>query len=116
MKLEVALLQSLEDCLKGNPCKVPLGADILWSAFANLSCSRSVGAHGPNPISFPEIESWARMMRVPLAPHHVKIIIKMDSVWMKHAYRDRSAPEGAKVLPLRSEHKLTPAMFDLAVG
>ena len=81
-----------------------------------LSRARSCGPVGPNPISFPEIEAWARLMRTPLEPHHVEVLVTMDGVFTEHAYRKSDVADGVKVLPRVSEHGLTPALFDLAVG
>lgn len=52
-------------------------------------------------------------MRLPLEPHHVEAIRAMDAVWIDRAYSKSAVPAGTKTLPPRSEHKLTPAMFDL---
>ncbi|MEQ3650423.1 hypothetical protein [Hyphomonas sp.] len=116
MKLKEALGKAVVDCLAGRPYNIPPGANVLWRAFSDLSSGRTMGPHGPNPINFTEIEAWARLMRVPLEPHHVEIIVEMDRKWVQDAYRDYSVPEGAKSLPRRSDHKLTPAMFDLALN
>lgn len=114
-RLQKQMIAAMKAHLAGGERQLPAGSVILWNAFIALSRSRTSGPSGPNPISFPEIEAWSRLMRVPLEPHHVQIIIEMDREWMKHAYRDSSAPEGVKTLPRSSEHKLTPAMFDLAL-
>ncbi|GGG62755.1 hypothetical protein GCM10011415_06390 [Salipiger pallidus] len=71
---------------------------------------------GPNPISFPEIEAYCRLMRLPLEPHHVEAIRAMDAMWIDRAYAKSAVPAGTKTLPQRSEHALTPAMFDLSMG
>lgn len=107
---------AMEARLSGQDHRLPEGSVILWNAFTALSRSRTSGPVGPNPLGFSEIEAWSRLMRVPLEPHHVEIIAEMDRMWMKHAYRETSAPEGVKSLPPVSGHQLTPAMFDLALG
>jgi hypothetical protein len=114
-RLQKLMIKAMKEHLAGGERQLPDGSVILWNAFIALSRSRTYGPTGPNPIGFSEIEAWSRLMRVPLEPHHVQIILEMDRVWMKHAHRDSSAPEGVKALPRSSEHKLTPAMFDLAL-
>ncbi|SFD16959.1 phage tail assembly chaperone [Salipiger profundus] len=112
-RLSAALMQHLE----GGKPKAPEGSSILWNAFMALSRARTCGPMGPNPISYPEIAAWAQLMRMPLEPHHVEALAAMDAVWMKRAYRsDKSVPQGVKALPPRSEHALTPAMFDVFAG
>ncbi|MFD1341450.1 phage tail assembly chaperone [Litorisediminicola beolgyonensis] len=90
----------------------PEGSEPLWNAFLQLSRARSCGPAGPNALAFTEIDAWARLMRVPLEPHHVSALLEMDRVWMDRAYSKSAAPPGAKTLPQRSDHKLTAAMFD----
>jgi hypothetical protein len=52
---------------------------------------------------------------MPLEPRHVEALTAMDAVWMERAYRKaKGVPDGVKTLPPRSEHALTPVMFDLA--
>lgn len=115
-RLSHLLCRVLERRLKGASAALPVGSGIFWDAFQRLSRARSCGPTGPNPISYGEIESYARLMQLPLEPEHVQILTSMDRVWMEHAYRDRSAPEGVKTVPHRSAHKLTAAMFDASVN
>ena len=93
-----------------------MAALILWEAFQRLSRARSYGAAGPNPIGFPEIEAWMRLTRTPLEPHHVEVIEAMDAVWLNRARGIGGAPDGVKIAPHKSAHKITPEMFDLAIA
>lgn len=52
-------------------------------------------------------------MRMPLEPRHVAIVMDLDRIWMRHTYRMKRAPDGTGTLPQRSEHALTPKLFDL---
>lgn len=115
-RLSSLLCRAVERRLQGGSATVPVGAGIFWDTFQRLSRARSCGPTGPNPISYVEIEAYARLMQLPLEPEHVQILTAMDRAWMEHAYRDRSAPEGVKTVPRRSEHKLTAAMFDASLG
>ncbi|WP_370158477.1 phage tail assembly chaperone [Salipiger bermudensis] len=116
MDVSSRLAQALVQHLEGGKPKAPEGTSVLWNTFMALSRARSCGPLGPNPISYPEIAAYAQLMRMPLEPHHVDALAAMDVVWMERAYRAaRGAPDGVKTLRPRSEHALTPAMFDLSV-
>ena len=116
-RISSRLSDALVAHLEGGKPRAPEGSSVLWNAFMALSRARSCGPAGPNPISYPEIAAYAQLMRVPLEPHHVEALAAMDEVWMGRAYRGaKGVPEGAKALPPRSEHALTPAMFDLVAG
>ena len=57
MTLVRSLCAAVEASVARKPVSLPLGAGILWSAFCELSLSRSMGPVGPNPITFAEIEA-----------------------------------------------------------
>ncbi|MGK7661954.1 MULTISPECIES: phage tail assembly chaperone [unclassified Marinovum] len=114
-RLARRLCASLTAHLDGGRAIAPEGTSPIWNSFMALSRARTCGPAGPNPIGYPEIEAYARLMRIPLEPRHVDAIMAMDRVWMEFAYRKR-VPDGVKALPPRSGQPLTPAMFDLAAG
>lgn len=116
MRLQRQLVRALEKHLDGGRSTPPPGGAVLWRAFGDLSRARSCGAAGPNPISFPEIEAYCRLMRLPLEPHQVQAVRAMDALWIERSYSRGAVPAGTQTLPPRSEHALTPAMFDLAMG
>lgn len=106
--LSKRLCKTLSDHLEGSSTPPPEGSVVLWNGFNELSQARSLGSAGPNPISYADIASWASLMRVPLAPHHVEALIDMDRVWMQHVYtkEERDTVVG----------DLTPEAFDAVVG
>lgn len=108
MRLQKLMTGALRDHLAGEPLRRPPGTEILWRAFFELSAARSGGGLGPNPIAPSEIEAWARLMRVPLEPHHAAMLMAMDRLWIDHVYtkRDKSPVAG----PLNA------AAFDAAFG
>jgi hypothetical protein len=110
-----ALCEAIREDRPGNRAKIPLGSAVLWGAFIHLSNARSMGQAGPNPVSFAEIEAYCRVMRMPLEPHHVGILLAMDDAWLKKVSRGGAIPEGVKTLPVASDHSITPAMFDLVL-
>ena len=102
------LSEALAAHLDGKPITAPEGASVIWNAFMALSRARSSGPSGPNPIGFPEIDAWSRLMQMPLEPHHVQAITAMDQVWLQHCYR-RWAGGGPK-------EDLSAAAFDAFMG
>lgn len=116
MELKRLLCRALKAHLAGGKARPPEGSGILWGAFLALSRTRSTGPNGPNPITFAEIEAWARLTRTPLEPRHVEILAAMDAIWMDKVYERQRQPEGTKALPQRSNEAMTPALFDLALS
>jgi hypothetical protein len=116
MNLEKSLCEAIEAEFDRKPFNLPSGSDALVEAFAQLSTQRQISSHGPNPISFGDILAWSQLMKMPVEPHQVRIILAMDKVWMKRVYNRPTPPEGAQMVPARSSHKMTPALFDLAIG
>lgn len=113
-KLQHRLCATLSAQLAGQKPRLPEGSAPFWRAFQALSKRRSYHQFGPNPISLTEIASYAAMMRMPLAPHHVEILSAMDDVWLEHAYAGagNKAPDGMKTITHRAAQPLTAAMFD----
>lgn len=68
-----------EQVTTGERVDVPEAGALLWDAFMQLDAARTFHAAGPNPIGFAEIEAWARLMRWPLAAHHVALLRATDS-------------------------------------
>ncbi|KEP68520.1 hypothetical protein DL1_11375 [Thioclava dalianensis] len=114
-RLQAHLCKALGAILRGQRATIPEAGQHLLSAFLDLSRARRHHAGGPEAISYPEIEAYCRMMRVPLEPHHVAIIVAMDSVWMEWAMsRSRTPTEGTKTLPPLSKQGITAELFDAA--
>lgn len=117
-RLEEQLCTVIRKRVLGQRCRVPdAGADLM-QVFRRLSHARSFGAHGPNPISFTDIDAWCRLMRVPLQPAHVAIICAMDRAFMEAwcSKRDAGQADGAKTLPPISQQPLNAALLDAVMG
>ena len=106
-RLQEQLVAVLEDRMAGGRAQVPEAGLPLWNAFTELAAARTYGFSGPNPIAWAEIEAWARLMRWPLEPRHVRVIRALDQAWMAH---------GGKGAPTRPTRPLTPEAFDAAVA
>lgn len=95
---------------------VPEAGALIWSMFCDLSAARTMGMAGPNPISYVDIEAWARLHRWPLQRHHIALLRAMDDAWIEQAYAKMSRPEGGKTMPRGSGQAVTAELFDLVVG
>lgn len=116
-KLSRQLCAAVGTAMDGRRVQPPEAGRVLWNAFQRLSASRTYNPAGPNPIQPSEIEAFCRITRLPLAPHHVAILMDMDGAWLERAYaRQKPAPEGVKTLPPVSAHGLTAELLDLAIG
>lgn len=122
MPLEKTLSDALRQHLAGGKPVVPEAGVLLWNLFMEISASRTYHAAGPNPISYAEIEAYARLHRWPLAPHHVASIRALDDAWLEHAYRKQDAalatPDGKSFDARRyaNAQPLTAASFDAVFG
>lgn len=97
--------------------RIPAGGDLLWRWFLDLHRARSFHAAGPNPISHSEILAYAQLMRWPIEPRHVAIIIAMDATYLECRMKPSAeAPEGVKTLPPVSTAPISGGMFDAMFG
>lgn len=110
------LLSAVEAALRGERVVPPAGGELAWSWFIALCRTRTGHVFGPNPISYAEIEAYARLYRWPIKPQHVDMILAMDRVWMEHA---RELSGGNRQMPPSSDghgQEMTPAAFDAVFG
>jgi hypothetical protein len=113
-RLERQLCQAVREGLTGGKARPPIAGMLLWNAFQRLSAARTYHAAGPNPIAHVEVEALCRLMRLPLEPRHVAILVAMDRAWIEAAVADRPQP-GAKTLP-RVTGEASPALVDAVMG
>ncbi|MEQ8446913.1 MAG: hypothetical protein RIB57_13595 [Pelagibacterium sp.] len=99
---------------KSNEPRPPAGSEFILNLFQALSATRSHTQGGPNPISYSEIEAYARLHRLPIEPRHVKMIVEMDRTWLEHAYA--SIGTGDAQTPNRRRPTLDAASFDAVFG
>lgn len=105
-----ALIKSLDT---GKPPRLPDGGELLWSWFCDLASTRSLHMAGANPVTVTEIEAYSRMMRMPMAPHHVSMLMAMDRAFLDHANRARDpGPAADASAPKISSRPMTAALFD----
>lgn len=92
---------------------VPEAGRLAWRWFCALNETRTYHFGGPNPISFAEIEAYARLHRWPLQPHHVDLICKLDRAWLEHSAL-RTAD--GRTVARSSGQAITPVAFDAVFG
>lgn len=95
--------------------RIPEAGRLVFRWYLDLSLARSYGPHGPNPISYAEIDAWQRCSRMPVQPHHMDLLRAMDAAWMERARAEvRRAAGGDRpdVLPAVSKEPISPALFD----
>ncbi|MDO5643705.1 MAG: hypothetical protein Q4G26_15140, partial [Paracoccus sp. (in: a-proteobacteria)] len=86
-------------------------------AFADLSRARSIGPNGPNPISWADLEAYARITRQHWEPRHYQIVMALDRVWLDHVHAERGKDRpDVKTLPPISTHPLTAQLLDVMMG
>jgi hypothetical protein len=59
----------------------PQEMQLLWDYFQELSLGRGVGMIGMEPLTYQDIDSWARLMDHQLPPHFVSALLFMDISW-----------------------------------
>lgn len=72
-----------------------------WSLDARRTGQWVAGAgYAPNPLSWPEIEAWARVSGVRLEPWESAALSQMDDVRLRHFAnrRDGASPENLPAL------------------
>ncbi|WDR07294.1 hypothetical protein PSQ90_07710 [Devosia rhodophyticola] len=70
---------------------VPEAGRLAWKWFTDLCRTRTMHSNGPNPISYAEINAYARLYRWPLEPRHIDLILALDRVWLDHANEEQRA-------------------------
>jgi hypothetical protein len=89
--------------LEGPPCPPALAHVVRW--FAELSSARGGSGFGANPISYAEIEAWARLTRRYPSSVEVALLRDVDSAYLRVAAEWTSQPSPAS----RSQAKTPPA-------
>ena len=109
MRTERVLADVLRAHLSGQPKPVPEWAGIYWRWFSDLCRTRTAGFRA-NPISYAEIEAYARLYRWPMEPRHVSIILALDAVWLEHARQ--ALPQAAGKPDPATSPTISPEAFD----
>ena len=54
-----------------------------WQDFLQLNKQRTFTESGPCALSFLDLEAWASLFGISTTPHHLDVILMLDSIWMK---------------------------------
>lgn len=57
----------------------PLAGQHLWDWFWQLDAARGGGMSGPLPLTFPDIQAWAKLLRLDVEPWEVVALRAMDN-------------------------------------
>jgi hypothetical protein len=63
-----------------NQKKCPELLAYLLEAYASIARTRPISEHGLAPISFAEIGAWAELVRIPIEPWEVSVLVRLDRV------------------------------------
>lgn len=61
----------------------------VWGYFLELHNARTSNGFGINPISFTEIDAWARLTNKPVSPGDINIIRQLDNIFLKHNAKEQ---------------------------
>ncbi|MBY0431698.1 MAG: hypothetical protein K2Q10_10910 [Rhodospirillales bacterium] len=64
------------------PPDLPPQVEHLWSWYAELESGRGGSGFGPQPLSYADIDAWARLMSVRPSPWEVLALRRIDILWL----------------------------------
>lgn len=68
---------------KAKEAELPDAFAHIWDWFYELASRRTTGMSGFNPISHMEVEAWARLRRIDVAPWEVRLLLQLDAVMLE---------------------------------
>lgn len=112
-KITKPLVATLKAHLAGRQVPVPEAGRLVWRWFLDLCHSRTGSGFGPNPITYAEIEAYARLNRWPMDSHHIEILKELDRAWLEHARAEIGKDtKTSKRPPVEAAPALSAAAFD----
>jgi hypothetical protein len=76
-----------KDLADVTPGPVPVAAACAVAAFDTLSATRGGGMHGPNALTLHDVQAYRATMG-PLSDRDVRLILAMDSTYMREVSAD----------------------------
>ena len=61
---------------------IPAGWEVFWEWFWELSSGRGHTGFGPQPLSWQDMEAWARISGIELQPWQALVFRAMDQAWL----------------------------------
>ena len=89
----VTLREALEKYGLEEP-QVPPGGSDFWTWFWELADGRGGNGFGPLPLSWQDMDAWARISGIELQPWQARILRAMDAAWLEAADAARSKLQG----------------------
>ncbi len=56
----------------------------IWEYFLTMNIRRTGNGYGPNPLTPPEVEAWARLHGVRLTPFEAEALDGLETRFLKH--------------------------------
>lgn len=76
--------------------ELPDGLLYLWGWFMRLCAARGSSGFGPNPLSYAELDAFARLMGVTLQPWEVDTLRDLDVEFMRSVAQAKPQPPEPK--------------------
>lgn len=73
---------------------LPRAMEGVWLDFLDVCGKRGSAAHGPAPLTYPDLESWGRLTGADVSPWRVRAIMAVDRVFLD-AFTPKSTPKPA---------------------
>lgn len=90
------------------PPDIPPGGEEIWNWFWELHAGRGATGFGPLPLSWGDMDAWARLAGLAPRPWEAAILRRMDAAWLDAWARtrqpDRQAPSHASSYASRSQN------------
>lgn len=113
-RLEKGMVSVLNQALASSKSvPVPPGGSLLWGWFMDLNAARTWHQNGPNPITYADIEAYARLHRWSMSAQHVAILRAMDAAYVDDFYSKRQTGDKASQKP---SGDLSADLFDAVFG
>lgn len=74
--------------------KCPPLLHYMWLAFLELNSGRGSSGFGPQPLSYQEIESWARLTRRHLTAWQVQLLKRLDAMYLSKQAKQKDKADG----------------------
>lgn len=68
--------------------------ELVWDYFLQLSNARGSNGFGGNPISYPDIAAWNELTETQVTPLEVKIIKRLDIIYLNHQVEQQQRNKG----------------------
>ena len=69
------------------PLPCPESLTYLWNWWAGLAARRG-GGFGPRPISWQDLEAWARLTGIALSPFELEVLSDLEQAYLRIRAKD----------------------------